>query len=117
MTCDEVITGERDGNGESRDVVTGGNAEDEGNKVLGNKGDNEGVELPELFKGWRGADRGKSELVKRGDCNSGRLLWRCLSGGSSLKRSSSSRFELLLKRAASSSRSAARVGALSRIVC
>jgi hypothetical protein len=55
-------------------VIDGG--EDEGNKVLGSKGDNKGVELPEMCEGKRVADEGRSELEKRGDSNCGRLLCR-----------------------------------------
>ena len=65
--------GERNGSVEPRGVVIDGGV-DEGNKVLGNKGDKCGVELPELCEAKRGAGEGKSELEKRGDSNSGKLL-------------------------------------------
>jgi len=87
-----------------------------GKRVRGSKGvegveeDDEELEFGKKRKG----DVGKSESEKRGERNGERLLCLCLSGGSSAKRDSSSRFGGLWKAVDSSSIRAASDGVPAR---
>jgi hypothetical protein len=77
------------------------------------EGNKSGDDLDEeLSVGGPKGTNGKSDGEKRGESNVGRLLWRCLSGGGSTKKSSVRNGSLgSLRRAASCSLRVAREGA------
>jgi len=76
LTWIEAISGVGVGIGESGGVVNCGSAGDKGKRVLGNRGDKGGVEPLVLFEVYKGAQGGRSVVVKRGELNGDKLLWR-----------------------------------------